>query len=96
METTPLLFHKTLGENKKRRSSFKVSGVVICVFNLHHPEKDWKSLHEIARRRSRFVRNQRSSFRMVKLCAGSYNETCGVAHTYDMCVRYVCTVCDTY
>ena len=24
---------------------------------------------------------------MVKLYAGSYNEACGVAHTYDMCVR---------
>ena len=38
METTPLLFHKTLGENKKRRSSFKMSGVVICVFNVDHPK----------------------------------------------------------
>ena len=43
METTPLLFHKTLGENKKRRSSFKMSGVVICVFNVDHPKNDWKS-----------------------------------------------------
>ena len=38
METTPRLFHKTLGENTKRRSSYKMNGVVLCEAKVEHPK----------------------------------------------------------
>ena len=38
MEVIPYMFHKYLGENTKRRSSFKMNGVVLCVAKVEHPQ----------------------------------------------------------